>query len=352
MTDDTTEAPSIPAESKEEQGAITSTTAAAAATADDDDVEEKPRREDLIDLIRAIKFAKPDASQSEVHKEITEVLSKKSPEFEFLQNVHIHDVKKVWKKALGGPNNNNNNNNTNAATPNQDLKEQLQSTGQPIQVFTVGNGSVKHLAQEYTAAHVAAQEQLLAEEEKSRREDYVYAFLNVPADKSGSRPHQALIHFPKEAATTTTGGEAASGNGSSSTTTSKATTSSNKKKGSNKKKKGGKAAAAATNTATTTTPPSTIDDKIVKIQMAASDDDDTKYPMLVYNHSRTAKTFLHPADEGYDQIQEWIHTKGVGGTLGARGGTKAYFYATVLSYKGGEGLLQIQVTELAPQQEW
>ena len=307
--------------------------------------QQKPSKEDLIDLIRAIKFAKPDASQSQVHKEITTELSTKEGG-EILKDVHIHDIKKVWKKAMTQQPaaSENKSSSTNASGQNQDLKEKLQSSDGPVQVFTVGNATVKHLAKEYTAQYIASQMAVQAkideEEAKDRTENYVYVFLNVPADKSGSRPHQALIHFPK--------------NGGAAGTTKGVKSSNNKKKG-GKKKKGGSGATASKST---TDDSSANDNNIVKIQMAQSDDPAVKYPMLIYNKSRTAKTFIHPSDDGYDKIQEWIMIQGIGGTLGSAGGTKAYFYANVLSYNrnkesaGDDDILQIQVTELAPNQEW
>jgi hypothetical protein len=51
-------------------------------------------REELLELARAIKFAKPDASQKQVHEEISLELSQKES-FEFLKNVTLNEVKKV-----------------------------------------------------------------------------------------------------------------------------------------------------------------------------------------------------------------------------------------------------------------
>ena len=145
-------------------------------------------KEDLIDLVSAVKFSNPDASIRAVHREITEQMSK-NESFEFLSNVKLNDVKKVWKKA--NAKNNNNNNQT---------KEQSQSQQSPVvmKFYTVGNGTVQMLAKRYTAAAATQAAEEIAKQNKLRQEEmkqYVHFFLNVPADRSGKRPHQALINF-------------------------------------------------------------------------------------------------------------------------------------------------------------
>jgi hypothetical protein len=85
--------------------------------------------------------------------------------------------------------------------------------------------------------------------------------------------------------------------------------------------------------------------------------------MLVYNETRTHKTFLHPSssddDNDYDRILEWIEKAGRLGALGSAGGTKVFFYAkfTPGSESGKQqqqhpDILSIDVTQLAPVQEW
>ena len=321
-------------------------------------------RDELIELVKAIKFAKPDYSQRQVHREITEELSQRDS-FEFLKDVPFNEVKKVWKKAMQQNNTASANSSsstpttssqaaasaTSTSNPNADLIDKIKTGGSAPQLFTVGDGSVKFLAQEYTAATVAA-EQAKAMEEQALADDirlnYVHFFLNVPADKSGSRPHQALISFNKP--NQNVGSKSANNKG---------------KKG--KGKKGSKASSTNAVTATSTTGSATgTDDNdglmIVKIQMAAPlhENDTAKHVMLAYNIDKTSKTFIHydPNDEynGYDRIQEMIQKDGVGGALGIAGGTKAYFFARVTiptKKKGGaESILSIKMTELAPPQNW
>lgn len=323
--------------------------------------DDKVSREELLELVRAIKFAKPDASQRQVHSEITEELSQKEG-FEFLRSVPLNEVKKVWKKALQDKQQQQQQEQKlpQASEDNADLIKKLNIQDKPPQLFTVGtDNSVKFLVQDYTAAVLVARQQ--AEELKQQQEsqaqlalarDYVHVFLDVPADKSGSRPHQALINFQSSA-------------GPSST----------EKKGSikgNRKKKGNKKKAATTPLTTR----DTIDEdgrEIVKIQCAAplstSPSGDAangeaptqQLPMLLYNQSRSHRTFIHPdADDdskGYRKIQELIRSAGQQGVLGAAGGTKAYFYArlTIASNKGGKShppILSIDVTQLAETQSW
>ena len=285
-------------------------------------------KDELLELVRAIKFAKPEASQKEVHREITEELSQKfEHQFAFLKDVKLNDVKKVWKKAMKQPSSTTA---TSSAPPlsqqqsstNADLLEKLPSDG-PVKLFTVGDGSVKHLAQEYTAAvlaQAAAKEQAAADE---LQKNYVHIFLDVPADRSGSRPHQALINFQQSAAKTD-----------------KADKKTKQQQHSGKSE------------------PNPENAMIVKIQMAAplNEHDTTQHPMLLYNQSRTCKTFIHPDPDdemkGYERVQEWIRNSGSDGALGQQGGTKAYFYSRLTKRKKGQNIISIRVTELAPSQDW
>jgi hypothetical protein len=57
-------------------------------------------------------------------------------------------------------------------------------------------------AAEFMAAFLSSQKQQQQQQEEEQKErsaalheDYVHVFLNVPADTSGRRPHQALINF-------------------------------------------------------------------------------------------------------------------------------------------------------------
>lgn len=281
--------------------------------------------EDLIDLIRAVKFSNKDASIRAVHNEIsTKMASNES--FEFLANVKLNDVKKVWKKALSGA----------GAGAGSSAGEKASSTASSLvpvppagdsdnsilKFYTVGDGSVQTLAKSYTmkaAAAVATQEDKEMEEELK---NYVHCFLNVPADRSGSKPHQALVNF-------------------------------NDTKNGGGKKKGGKAK---------TKGHSVVEDadgrEIVKIQTAAAMPgtgmENIKTVMLLYNSTRTARTFVHPDedDEGsYDKIRDLIINNGVTGVL-SDGGTKAYFYCRITTRQDGEDIVSVDVSELAPTQKW
>mmetsp|Transcript_26831 Transcript_26831/g.40771 ORF Transcript_26831/g.40771 Transcript_26831/m.40771 type:complete len:328 (-) Transcript_26831:919-1902(-) len=301
---------------------------------------EEISKEDMLALVRAIKFAKPEASMREVHREITGHLSQ-NESFEFLANVKLNEVKKVWKKAS-----------TESSVERQE-KQQRQnqkttnsSSGSSSsdgngeekiwKFYTVGNASVKTLAEEYSqvmAAQVITEEQ--AAEEESQQEkaaimnNYVHVFLDVPANRSGSLPHQAVINFNDK----------------------------QQKQGKTKKKGKSRDIKYTTNSAQ-----NDGRGEIVKIQFAASDDG-IKHPMLLYNQDRSSKTFIHPDEgqqnqreenlsNGYDCIRSWIEKKGVGGALGNTGGSKAYFFARRTIRKHGSDILSIDITELAPAQEW
>jgi hypothetical protein len=74
--------------------------------------------------------------------------------------------------------------------------------------------------------------------------------------------------------------------------------------------------------------------------------------MLLYDATRTRKTFVHPGEE-YDRILKWMIQEGQEGALGHMGGSKAYFYARPTVTKGGlPDIVSVDVTQLAPAQEW
>jgi hypothetical protein len=330
-------------------------------------------REELTDLVRAIKFAKPEASQRQVYREITQEIPKRFPQFAFLQStseeeetsiVQFNDVRKVWKKAIQQQQQRETP--SSSSNGNADLAERLKELKVAPHLYTVGDAtqdmSTKQLstsvAHEYVTAFLS-QQQLDAstnDNEDQNLQDYVHVFLNVPANMSGNRPHQALINFQQQPSQKQQQPASASAK-------------------SNKKKQGRKNKAAAATPTTTST--YTIENNapfenaiIVKIQMAAplNELDTVRHPMLLYDQSRKLKTFVHPNqddpndddhdnDDGYMKIAKWIATAGVGGAIGQTGGTKAYFYArlTTVDKKKKtiqEDILSVYIKELAPPQEW
>jgi len=240
---------------------------------------------------------------------------------------------------------------------NADLAAKLQGT--KPQVFTIGDGSRVYndnhwhqLAQDYVTQQMqqAAQEESPQEDEALAEliNEYVHVFLDVPADISGQRPHQALINFQRLLPVKDTNG--------GSTGTANKSNPKNKKK-SNKSKQ--KSTQQSSQQQVQTTPDGAI---IVKIQRAAplSPDDKTMHPMLLYDQSRTLRTFVHPhpSDQGYEKIAALVESGGAGGVLGHSGGTKAYFYARLTKrddkskHNQELDILSIRITELAPPQEW
>lgn len=347
-------------------------------------------RDELTELVRAVKFAMPDASQRDVFKEITEVIATKDDgRYSFLKDaVQLNDVKKVWKKASQPRQQHQGDGEGSSLVDNSDLAEKLKIQGGVPQVFTVGvttgsssNSSstnndndarqlstVQVLAQDYVSVFLTEQASKSAREASEIAKDYVHVYLDVPADRSGTRPHQALINFqqkPRPASTTS------SGNGGG--------------KGKNKGKKGKKQQAGGTSLTNTSESSADLvvdapfdDAIIVKVQKAAPlhAHDTTKYPMLVYDQTKTYKTFIHyddtidvsegsksdsdsndiaaaSQDQGYDKIASWILKSGTGGALGAAGGTKSYFFGRLSKTSGkGPDILSIYIKSLAPAQEW
>lgn len=287
--------------------------------------------DDLIELIRAIKFAHTEMSIRNVHKEISVTMANSDKSYDFLKDVKLNDVKKVWKKALKGrsPETNNSSQKSEPTLKKNSVKSPARNdlpivpTEGIIKFYTVGDGSVATLAENYANHHaeaaVAASQDQNADSEKEKGK-YTHFFLDVPADLSGSRPHQALMNYQH----TPSG-----------------------KKGKNKagqaKKLEGKEA--------------------FKIQLAALPPgmEHVQTPMLMYNSDRSAKTFLHPPsspddtedDGGYLKIRKIITESGISGALGATGGQKAYFYGFVTKTKSGPNVISIDVhSGLVPSQTW
>mmetsp|Transcript_18263 Transcript_18263/g.43970 ORF Transcript_18263/g.43970 Transcript_18263/m.43970 type:complete len:324 (+) Transcript_18263:47-1018(+) len=296
--------------------------------------------DDLVELVRAIKFAHTEMSIRNVHNEISVTMANSNPSYEFLKDVKLNDVKKVWKKALkGSQETNKSTQKSEPAPPTEDIttksppvkNEPIVPTDGVIKFYTVGDGSVKTLAASYAKQHaeaaVAASDQQNADMEKEKGK-YTHFFLDVPADMSGSRPHQALINYQD-----------------------------NQKSGKGKKKSGPKKTKSAQQ--------SSDDDgrDIFKIQLAALPPgmQDTPTPMLLYNSDRSAKTFLHPPssgdnkddDRGYLKIRTMITESGTSGALGATGGQKAYFYGFITTTKSGPDVISIDIQSgLVPSQTW
>mmetsp|Transcript_15069 Transcript_15069/g.22783 ORF Transcript_15069/g.22783 Transcript_15069/m.22783 type:complete len:356 (-) Transcript_15069:1970-3037(-) len=338
-----TTAASVEVLNKDQQNDDTKSTATAATKEGDtqkvgekgEREEPKCTKEDLIELIRAVKFSNPDASIRHVHNEIQNNMAK-NESFEFLENIKLNDVKKVWKKAItGGSSGNtvsNSANNTSAASSSTKSKNSHGNTNANdinknsilsevdmkkskdgiLKFYTVGDGSVKTLAKNYTiqaanAAIAASKDVDEDDDNESNLKKYVNCFLDVPADCSGGRPHQALINFND-----------------------------------NKKKKSRKGAGDGR--------------EIVKIQVAAPFPGMGNTPMLLYNIDRTARTFIHDDDNddnrGYEKIKQMINAHGVSGALKS-GGTKAYFYSRITRREGEQqDLISIDISELAPAQKW
>jgi hypothetical protein len=350
---------------------------------DDDSAPSPYSPDDLIELVRAIKFAHTDMSTRNVHHEISVTMADSDPTYAFLKDVRLNDVKKVWKKALrGSPETKDSTtspvmvNGEATPRPEKDAAAKPQAvaadgTTPPdgiVKFYTVGDGSVKTLAENYSHHHAEAavaregrqQHEGGGETEREGGGGYTHFFLDVPADLSGSRPHQALMNYQD-----------------------------NGKAGKARGKSGSRKKSAAQQ-------PCDDDDRdIFKIQLAAAlplGMEDVPTPMLLYNSDRSAKTFIHPPssssddadDRGYSRIRNMIADSGTSGALGATGGQKvsaifvsipsvfvvkeiptsktcyaprsvdrkAYFYGFVTKTKSGPDVISVQTTELAPSQAW
>mmetsp|Transcript_4638 Transcript_4638/g.11898 ORF Transcript_4638/g.11898 Transcript_4638/m.11898 type:complete len:402 (+) Transcript_4638:136-1341(+) len=337
-------------------------------------------KEDLIELIRAVKFKNPDFSQRQVYQEIVTEIPAKFPHYADALSPNtlcLNDVKKSWKKAVLQQHKASTNN-IHDKNDNKDLAERLRRMTTNPEVFTVGlnndsdsgnESTGSNVARDYVAKYLEEQHAESSAQSRQLLEDYVHVFLDVPADSSVTKkPHQALINFQSKSSKSTTSGKG------------------NKKKqrGKNnnsakKKTKGSASTSPMPNSSTAAAVP--FDDAIVvKIQMAAPIDanDTAKHPMLLYDQTRKYKTFVHPDGaltgsagaaaqpessseatskaattddtDGYSRLARWIRNEGVGGALGSSGGTKAYFYGRLTDAGKGanQRILSIYLKSLAP----
>ena len=276
--------------------------------------------DDLIDLIKAIKFSQPEMSIKNVHREISITMANSADSYAFLKDVKLDEVKKVWKKALKCSSSE-----SNAANKSTQKGDQPKIPADGIMKFyTVGDGSVKTLAKNYSKHHAQAAIAVIQLEKKEELAKYTHFFLDVPAELSGQRPHQALINFNDNN-----------------------NNKKQKKSSSNKK---------------TATSSSSDGREIFKIQAAQLPPgmEDVLTPILLYDKGRTALTFLHPPstdkteddDGGYMKIKQMISMSGTGGALGNTGGQKAYFWGLITDTEDGPNIVSIDTSELAPSQAW
>lgn len=171
--------------------------------------------------------------------------------------------------------------------------------GEVLKFYTVGDGSVQTIIDEYTSAGEAFKK--ADETSQINSEKFSYFWLDVPMDKSGTKPYQALINFGA------------------------------------KKSKDMKSVKYNT-------------DEVVKIQIAAPVEGlDDALPMLLYNSNRSAKTFIHPEEDGYQKIRSLIQDSGSEGSLGKTGGTKAYFHCKILK---SQGVIAVKTSSVAPVESW
>jgi hypothetical protein len=269
--------------------------------------------DDLIELVRAVRFAHTDMSIRRVHNEISVSMANSDPSYAFLKEVKFNDVKKVWRKALKGTKSGAQEDEATTLQPEKSSTTQTAGLDTPtvghdgiLKFYTVGDGSVKFLVENYSK-HYAEAAMAASNPEKSvgvyekGNGRYTHFFLDVPADLSGSRPHQALINYQDMQ-------KSCKGKRSNSNT-----------KKQTKQQSGGD-----------------VGREVFKIQIAALPPgmESEMTPMLLYNADRSAKTFLHPPtsspidadcdddDGGYMRIRQLISQSGTSGILGATGGQK------------------------------
>lgn len=223
---------------------------------------EKKEESELCALVRAILFANPQWGLKKVTKEVASKMRDlgRPP-------VQPSEVKDAWK-TLG-----------------------LDNEEEVIKFWTVGNAAAGQAAADAEAEAGAAE----AGEGEAASDKWFAVQLDVPADRSGDKPHQAVMSH-----NTARGGL----------------------------KKGDRG-------------------EIYKIQVAVGAPAGS--PMLLYNATRANRTFIHPDCAGYEPIQAVVTAEGSRGALEAAGGLKAFLYGRP---GGRKGWILIDTSEPAPAQPW
>jgi len=226
--------------------------------------ERKPvDKEALMAVIQAIKFSQPEITNAGLLRTIR---ANHPEEFSGLSDPVFKATLKKWNAK-------------------QDELAKAAQQGPAVKLFTVGGNT----SDGSLATAVAAQ---LPE----GMGYWVVLEDGVPMDRSGTKPHQALISYVN-------------------------------KKSSKKAGKDGR--------------------EVFKVQVAEGGAD-VRHPMLLYNQDRKHKTFIHPEVPGYDRIRSVVLEEGKEGKLKA-GGLKAFFNGTI---DKKAGVLLIDTENTAPQQGW
>jgi hypothetical protein len=242
--------------------------------------------EDLIPLIKAITFAYPHFSESpaDIHQEIISVASRQEP---LLASITLVEVEHAFNVLR------------------QRTKKEDEVKQKVMKMYTIGDATNSSSSSNMAVGSQATTEATAitaSSSGSSTVKRWVHVQLDVPADTSGSKPHQALINFTDNNSSGSSGEHSSAEDGKPSAKT------------------------ASTSTAS---PASSEASVIVKIQVAMGGAE-SKTPMLLYNNDRSVKTFIHCTPltvEGYNRIQRMILQRGGEGALGKAGGTKGYFYA-------------------------
>jgi hypothetical protein len=142
---------------------------------------------DLIELVKAIKFANPDYDCKSVHQEISQTLSK-TETFEFLSSVKVEDIESVWDRALESKS-------SSCENKSETDSSIIPANDEVVRFYSIGDGSVKRLAGTYSLKAAAEAKRTSDTSDLIEGVRYVHCFLDVPADLSGTKPYQALINF-------------------------------------------------------------------------------------------------------------------------------------------------------------
>ncbi|GAB9463877.1 hypothetical protein Gpo141_00001323 [Globisporangium polare] len=223
---------------------------------------EEVESDELIALIKAIKFAHPEFGVKRVHAQIlthggkfAHVSSKRVKKFMKKLGMKTTSASSPHKNGDGADDSDDDDSDSDHDVTKSVLKKTT------IQLMTIGGESKSERTADSN------------QEEEKASQSWLPVKLDEPASKMKQFPYQAVIRM-----TTSEEGDAQGSMG-----------------------------------------------EIYKIQVAVEADGSlsTIHPMLVYNKPRNRKTFLHPDSPAYLPVQRLISNMGLQGTVG---GSKAYFW--------------------------
>jgi len=302
--------------------------------------------DELAALLRAIRFAHPDYGLRRLHREITETLpdrlaaaasERSEPEpaedvgdIRRFREVKLKTVKSLMKKIGMGP-----------AQVLPAGTDEGASDAAPQRAPSLEVGEAPRLKLYTVGMHgrPASEDPVLPPASASAGDGDISlgrVLLDVPGVlDAASAPHQAVISMDSDRPTGTPAAPSRSERRRAELVERRRRAREAKKTGF---REGGAPSMDKACAAGSRHPPASSTDRegiVVKVQVAAGPSNDLS-PMLLYDQSRSVRTFVHPStSDCYEQLKHAAVLRGIRGTAGREGGIKCYFKGRLMPNGGG-----------------